>query len=470
MKKIVLYNPKAVFYDMPLALLSIGSCFNPKEFEVCIVDARVEEDAYDLLIAACKDAICLGVTALSGTPLKDALIATRLIKENLPDLPVVWGGWHPSLFPTDLLEQEPAIDITVSGQGEETFQEIVAAIVNGQSFKGIKGTAFRDGEKVIKNPARLLSDMDELPPVNYDLIDVEKYFKAKGRRQFDYISSTGCFFRCSFCADPFVFKRKWTSISPERMGKELAHWHYKFDFDDLNFQDETFFTYQKRSVEIAQTLVDIGARFTWAATMRADQGTRLSESNFELLKKSGFRRALIGVESGSQEMMDWLKKDIKIEQVLECADRCKEYGISAIFPFIIGFPGESNQSVIHSINFVKTLRNKSHLFQTPIFYFKPYPGSEITQQAIKDGYELPNSLEDWSDFDYVDAKGGPWVSNEKYLLIENFKFYSKLAWSKPRWITYPIRKLAQLRCEKNFYRMPVEKFLAGKLTRKVELS
>lgn len=470
MKKVVLYNPKAVFYDMPLALMSIASCLDPTEYESVIIDARVDENADDKLLAACENALCLGVTALSGAPLKDALRATRLVKAKLPDLPVVWGGWHPSLFPTDLLDQEPSIDITVYGQGESTFEEIVTALTQNQPINDIKGIAFRLDGKSKKNPARLLDNMDELPAVNYDLIDVEKYFKAKGKRQFDYISSTGCFFRCAFCADPFVFKRKWTSISPKRMGEELAHWHSKYQFTDLNFQDETFFTYKKRSIEIAEELIERGLNFTWAATMRADQGVRLEAEDFGLLKRSGLRRALIGVESGSQEMMDWLKKDIKIEQVLECADRCKEHGISVIFPFIIGFPGETDKSVIDSINFVKTLRKKSHTFQTPIFYFKPYPGSEITERAVQDGYKLPATLEDWSEFDYVDSKGGPWVNDRKYKLIENFKFYSKLAWSKPRLLTAPLRSLAQWRCERDFYKLPVEKFLSEKLIRKVELS
>lgn len=469
-KKVVLYNPTAVFFDMPLALLAIGSCLNSELFEVIIVDARVDENADNKLLAACENALCLGVTALSGAPLKDALRATRLVKQNHKELPVIWGGWHPSLFPVELLKEEPVIDISVYGQGETTFKELVTALNNGKGIDQINGIAYRKDGKVVKRPARLMQDMDELPAVNYDLIDVEKYFSAKGQRQFDYISSTGCFFRCTFCADPFVFKRKWTAISPERMGKELAHWHEKFQFTDLNFQDETFFTYKNRSIEIANELIKMGSRFSWAATMRADQGMRLEDEDFVLLKKSGLRRALIGVESGSQEMMDWLKKDIKIEQVLGCADRCKTHGIAVIFPFIVGFPGESDKSVTDSLNFVKTLRKKSHMFQTPIFYYKPYPGSEITQKAVEEGYQLPVTLDAWSEFDYVDSKGGPWVSEQKYKQVENFKFFSKLAWSKPRGLLMPLQKLAQWRCNNDFYWLPIEKNIFDKVLKKVELS
>lgn len=470
MKKIVLYNPDAVFFDMPLALLSIGSCLNPEKYKVEIIDARVDAHSDADLLSACEGALCLGVTALSGAPLKDALRVTRMVKKHHPDITIIWGGWHPSLFPVEILEEEKSIDISVYGQGEVTFQELIEALNSNSTVQPIKGIAYRENSKIVKNPARLMSDMDDLTSVNYDLIDVEKYFKAKGKRQFDYISSTGCFFRCSFCADPFVFKRKWTAISPKRMVGELAHWHQKYGFTDVNFQDETFFTYKDRSVEIAKELIKSNLNISWAATMRADQGVRLEKSDFKLLKESGLRRALIGVESGSQEMMDWLKKDIKIEQVLECAERCKEFGISAQFPFIVGFPEESDKSVLDSINFIKVLREKSTLFQTPIFYFKPYPGTAITENAAKNGYKLPVTLDAWSEFDFVDSKGGPWVSDEKYELIENFKFYSKMAWSNHHWVFTPLKKIAKWRCKKDFYKIPVERFLINKLRNRIELS
>jgi radical SAM superfamily enzyme YgiQ (UPF0313 family) len=169
-------------------------------------------------------------------------------------------------------------------------------------------------------------------------------------------------------------------------------------------------------------------------------------------------------------MMDWLKKDIKMEQVLGCAERCKKFGIAVIFPFIVGFPDESEKSVYASLEMIKLLRSKSSAFQTPIFYFKPYPGSEITQQAVENGYDLPNDLESWSEFDYVDSKGGPWVSDQKYTLIENFKFYSNIAWRKKNRLAAPVKYLARWRCKKNYFRFPIEKIVSDKLFKKVELS
>ena len=103
---------------------------------------------------------------LSGAPIRDALAATRAVKARFPDLPVVWGGWHPSLFPTATLE-EPDIDVTVQGQGEQTFAELVERLHRGDDLAGLPGIAYRDGDRVMQNSPRPLAPMDELPQPDY---------------------------------------------------------------------------------------------------------------------------------------------------------------------------------------------------------------------------------------------------------------------------------------------------------------
>jgi len=454
---------------MPLALMAIGSAVPPEKYEVIIVDGRLEKDPLKILLRHAGEALCLGITVLTGSPIRDALQVSRKVKENYPNLPVIWGGWHPSMFAREILKEEPAVDIAVNGQGEKTFAEIVAHLAAREDLGNVQGIAYRDQGEVAVNPPRPMFDMNELPPVNYDLIDVERYYDQKGRRQLDYISSTGCYFRCSFCADPFVFNRKWTAISPERMGEELELWYKRFHFTDLNFQDETFFTYPKRVNAIAEEILRRNLKFTWAATMRADQGSRMTEEDFGLCKRSGLRRVLIGVESGTQVMMDWLKKDIKIEQVWECAERCKRYDIGVIFPFIVGFPEETYASVRASLKMARKLRRHYPKFETPIFYFKPYPGSTITEDVVQKGFYLPQSLEEWADFDYI-GSSGPWVSRKKYLLVENFKFYNRLSGGFRKWYHKPLQKLARWRCENNIYALPWERKLAETFIHDPQLS
>ncbi len=455
---------------MPLALLAIGSALDNTRYEVIIVDGRIDDSPIETLKKHAPEAICFGVTVLTGSPIKDALEKTNAIKQLQPNLPVVWGGWHPSLFPAQTLEDEKNIDITVQGQGEQTFKELVEAFSKKASLNTIKGICYRNAEnKIVKNLPRNISAMDAFADVNYDLIDVEKYFEKKGQRQLDYISSTGCYFRCSFCADPFVYNRKWTAISPEIMVNKLEELHKKYEFTDLNLQDETYFTYRNRVIEIADKIIEKELAFSWAATMRADQGDRMTKEDFEKCKKSGLRRLLIGVESGSQEMMDWLKKDIKLPQVYRCADLCKDLDISVIFPFIVGFPNETKKSIEATIKVAKKLNAMHSKFSTPIFYFKPYPGTKITLDAEKEGYELPKNTKEWADFDYIGSKG-PWVSDEKYAFFEKFKFYMKLAYSKQNKLFIPIQWMSKLRCKYDFYNFPIEKKLASLFFKKQELS
>src|SRR5690606_1212323 len=127
--------------------------------------------------------------------------------------------------------------------------------------------------------------------------------------------------------------------------------------------------------------------FTWTATLRADQAVRLTDEVLALCVRSGLRRVMIGVESGSQEMLDWIAKDITVEQVLESAAMCVRHGIGAIFPFIVGFPSESEASVQATLDLVKRLRAMSPQFETPIFYYQPYPGSRIADEVVRSGYE-----------------------------------------------------------------------------------
>ena len=454
---------------MPLALLAIASSINRNKFEVEIVDGRLDAPPLKAISEHVKGALVLGITVLTGSPISDALEVSRLAKKINPEITVVWGGWHASLFPIETLNQEASVDVTVQGQGEKTFAEILDKLSAGDDLSGVKGCSYRATTQITKNPPRILEDMNDLPRVNYDLIDPEKYYQKKGQRQLDYISSTGCFFRCSFCADPFVYKRSWTAIEPARMGEELEALWRKHPFTDLNLQDETFFTYRDRSLAVAEEFIKRKLNISWAATMRADQGSRLKDEDFGLLAKSGLRRLLIGVESGSQEMMDWMQKDIKLEQVYECAERCLKHNISVIFPFIVGFPGESQANFNKSLTMALELSSMSEKFNTPIFYFKPYPGSKITMDAVKDGYQLPTSLEEWAKFDYI-GSAGPWLSQENYELVERFKFYLKVGYGRSRWYSWPIQKLARLRCEKAFYGFPFEKRIIEKIISRPELS
>lgn len=454
--KIVLYNPRAVFFTMPLALLAIGSELDPEIYEVVTIDARLDPEAEKTLLSHLDTALCVGVTVLTGAPISDALAISRAAKQARPELTVVWGGWHPSMFARECLV-EHSVDVSVRGQGEETFAEIVDRLAHGRSLDDCAGCTVRLADGTIReNPARELAQVDKFRAHDYGLIPVERYFELKGKRQLDYISSQGCNFRCAFCSDPFVYGRKWVGLEPVRMALRLKELWDRYQFDDVNFQDETFFTKAGRVEALADQIVDSGMQITWAATMRADQGIRLPDRVWARCKQSGLRRLLVGVESGSNEVLRRIRKDITIEQVYETADKMLRYGLAGNFPFIVGFPQESDNEIQATLDCAKRLRSMSPDFATPIFYFKPYPGSALVTEAVARGFRLPETLEAWAKFDFVAGEAGPWVSPEKYELIERFKFFHELAWKRPSRGKRLLQKLARYRCNKDNYRWPVE--------------
>jgi len=454
--KVVLYNPWAVFYTMPLALLAIGSELDPERYEVVIIDARVDADAENTVLAHIREAVCLGITVLTGAPISDALAISRAAKRARPELTVVWGGWHPSMFSRECLS-ETSVDVTVRGQGEETFTDIVERLAQGRSLEDCAGCTVRLADGTLReNPPRPLAQVDKFRAHDYGLIPVERYYQLKGKRQLDYISSQGCNFRCAFCSDPFVYGRKWVGLEPVRMAMRLKELWDRYRFDDVNFQDETFFTKAARVEALADRIVHAGMKITWAATMRADQGVRLPPPVWERCKQSGLRRLLVGVESGSNEVLKRIRKDIKIEQVYETAEKMRKYGIAGHFPFIVGFPDESDESVQASLDCAKRLRAMSPDFLTPFYYFKPYPGSALVIEAVERGYRLPQTLTEWARFDYVAGDPGPWVSAEKFELIERFKFFHELAWKKVSRGRLLLQRIARYRCDRNNYRWPVE--------------
>jgi radical SAM superfamily enzyme YgiQ (UPF0313 family) len=469
-QKVVLYNPQAVFFTMPLALLAIASELDPQRYEVIILDGRLEADAEARVAAELEGAVCLGVTVLTGAPISDALRISRLAKRVRPDLPVVWGGWHPSMFGIECLA-EPCVDVTVQGQGEATFAEIVERLGSGRSLEGCEGCIYRRSDgSVVKNPPRALLPLENFRPHDYGLIDVERYFALKGKRQLDYISSQGCNFRCAFCSDPFVYGRKWVGLDPQNVALSLKQLWLRYRFTDVNFQDETFFTRRERVQAMAQRLIDEKVEITWAATMRADQGIRLPEELWHLAKKSGLRRLLVGVESGDDKMLKRIRKDITISQVYQVAERMRDLGLAGNFPFIVGFPDESDESVAATIDCVKRLRAMSPDFDTPIFYFKPYPGSAIVLEAVSKGFRLPDSLAEWSTFDFVAGLPGPWVTQPKYQLIERFKFFQELAWKRASAGWDVLQRLARYRCRRDEYRFPLEMSLMNWLQPRERLS
>jgi radical SAM superfamily enzyme YgiQ (UPF0313 family) len=354
------------------------------------------------------------------------------------------------------------VDAAVIGQGEATFVELVSRIAGGETIDGVPGTASRMDGQGVRHAPRQLVDASRLQTHDYELLPVERYFERKARRQLDYVSSVGCVHRCAFCADPLVYGRRWSGLEPGRVADEIAYLWRRYGFDDVSFQDEAFFTDAERVAAVAEGFLARKLGFSWRASLRPDQGVRLSDEMLALYQRSGLRRVMIGAESGSQDILDLVRKDTDVEDIIGCAEKLLRRGIAATFSFIVGFPGESDASVRATIDLVKRLRRMSGRFETPVFYFKPYGGDGLGKEAARRGYDPPATLEEWASFDYVDS-AGPWVSREKRKLVGRFKFYSRFAWQGDG--GHPLlQAAARWRCERDEYRLPVEKVVVEALS------
>jgi anaerobic magnesium-protoporphyrin IX monomethyl ester cyclase len=442
---IVLYNPRAPFFTMPLALMAVGSALDRSRYDVTIVDGRVEHDALARVLDATDGALCLGISVLTGVPIRDALTVTRAVRARHPHCRIVWGGWHPSLFPRETL-QEAGVDAVVVGQGEDAFAELI---------ERWDGQEEQERERQVVGP-RVTRDINELPAHDYGLIPVERYFALKRERQLDYITSQGCRFRCTFCADPTVYGRAWFGLEPARVAGELQHLSKRYRFTDVGFQDETFFTHANRVAAIAEEILRRDLRFTWMATMRGDQGARLDDGVLLACRQSGLRRVMIGLESGSQVMLDWMKKDLTLDQVFVAAEKCRRHGIAVLFNLIVGFPDEPPESVAATLSVAKALRAIGPDFQIALFYYRPYPGTPITDALARRGHPLPRSLDAWAAIE-ESASSSHWVDVEKRTLVDRFAFYQRIGWARPTPWRVPLQAIARWRCRRDQYAFPIEK-------------
>ena len=455
--RIVLYNPRAPFFTMPLGLVAVGSALDRSRYDVIVVDGRIEPNPIARVLEATDEAVCLGISVLTGTPIRDALAITEAVRALRPRCRIVWGGWHPSLFPVETLT-EAGVDAVVVGQGERTLADLVDRFAAGDRGRGVAGSVTLDeasGDVALNRP-RATGDINDFPEHDYDLIAVDRYFALKRERQLDYISSQGCRFRCTFCADPTVYGRAWFGLEPIRIGTELERLWHRHAFTDVGFQDETFFTHADRVAAIAEEFLGRDLHFTWMATMRADQGARLDERVLIACRHSGLRRVMIGLESGAQPMLDWMKKDIKLEQVFITADKCRRHGIAALFNLIVGFPDEPPESIAATLDVAKTLRGMGPDFQVALFYYRPYPGTPITDDLARRGHRLPRRLEEWAAIE-DDASDSPWVDAHKRALIERFGFYQRIGWAKRTPWRAPLQAVARWRCRRDVYAFPIEK-------------
>jgi radical SAM superfamily enzyme YgiQ (UPF0313 family) len=319
----------------------------------------------------------VGITAKSQNYLSACIVA-KIVKSLDTSIPVVVGGPHPSLVGIDVLKA-PAIDMGVRGEGEETIVEILDAVDGGRARSSIKGIVYRDGAQVVANPPRgYINDLDSLTfPIHAarrSLIDYDKYPPDA----FKYIFAVrGCPYACAFCGSRYLWGRnvRWRSVP--NIVAEMQEIR-KAGLNHIHFDDDTFGVRKTFLRELCQAIKSHCTGLQWSCETHV---RLVDEETVALMKSAGCRSILMGVESGNNEMLDRIGKNITIEEAFSAARIIRKHGIHLGAFFMVGFPEETEDSLNDTIAAITSLPSDTVVYSI----FTPYPGTELFEWCRQQG-------------------------------------------------------------------------------------
>lgn len=447
-------NPSEVVVkiSMPFACLFIGSVLEDSGYKVKIFDLRFTQNLDNAIkeILNCDPRVVgISVTSLQ---IKEALYVSKKLREENPNIIIVWGGVHPTISPSQVLSN-PFVDVVVRGEGEITFLELVNAIFEKEKIAEIKGLSFKDNGNIKHNQDRPFADINKLP-ILWNLIDITKYI-VEGYTSF--ISSRGCPHDCKFCYNNFYNHRQWRSLNSHRVLKEIKFLKDRFNLKKVKFCDDNFFVDKNRVASICQGLIDGDCHLEWTADCRIDYVARYDRDFISLLRDAGCKALLFGAESGADRMLAFMNKGMTTQQSIDSAKICNEFDILPFYSFIIGYLQETREELIKTLDIIKKLKEANNNAICFTHIFTPYPGSDAYEQSINLGWAPPQSLEEWAQYDLEREQiNYPWLQdNINYeLLLFLLNIYSaspkivewlmkirmKYGWSYP----YEIKLLKKL--------------------------
>ncbi|MCX5796730.1 MAG: radical SAM protein [Elusimicrobia bacterium] len=404
---------------LPLSALAVAAGV-ADSYDVAVIDQRVDPDwPRSLKRALGADTLCVGISSMTGAQIRHGLAAARLVRDAAPDLPIVWGGNHPTLAAAQTAEH-PLVDIVVIGAGERTFRLLVDALRAGKDWRGVPNIAYKsEGGAVLQGEAGAPEDPEQLAELPYQLVDVENYVSGRmlfGRpvRSLPFITSFGCPHACAFCCQPVLSSRRWRRMSPEHAARRASVLAERYRLDAVEFHDEEFFADRDRGLRIAER---IGGAFSWYVQTRMDD---LLALDLAALEKNGLSAVQPGLESGSDRVLEFVRKQETVRQYRAANAALARTGIEATYNFMMGFPTETPPEVAATVDLALELLDANPNARVSGFYvFVPYPGSELYALAVKAGFAPPRSLEDWSLFTrhHISA---PWIADREpleYLML-----------------------------------------------------
>lgn len=355
------------FFQTPYGLFSLGAQAIRAGHHVKVLNlsgfawSRVEE------VLSALDADVYGMSCWTANRRGVGYVA-RLMKSLRPQAPVVIGGPHATPLGREMLEHHPEIDLVTLGESEDTFHEILERVASGASLAGIAGSVYREGGRAVLGPERpAIANLDTL---------------ESPHRHFDthiVMTSRGCPWQCTFCGAETSWGRGFRGQSIPYVVDALASALERVPVKMIQIKDDTFTANRKRALQICQGIRQRGLSFLWSCDTRVDV---LSEELLREMRLAGCQRLSLGVESGSQPILDAINKKISVQEIEEATQMAKKFGIRVRFYMMLGNRGETAATFRETLGFLERAQPHEYLFSC----LSIYPGTTDFDDAEKAGW------------------------------------------------------------------------------------
>ena len=281
---------------------------------------------------------------------------------------------------------------------------------------------------------------------------------------FSMFSSFGCPEPCTFCCSPKLTGRRWKAISGKALAEEVAELQQRFGFDVLRFQDANFGVAEKRTKQFCEELVNLEVPIHWNGTIEIETIMRYKESTLDLLEESKCHLLWLGAETGTADMQERIKKHIGIDHIpIAVGELVKRNIVPGTF-WIIGYPGETEESMAATLKAAAHLKYLYPSAGSDVYPFRPIPGTEDFDHAVKLGYEAPTNFDEWGNcFEYkYNSQNTPLpeaIRNTWARYNNTAAIYDMHVQEGPMWMRKLLSHIAGRRLERGAYGFPVEQKL-----------
>jgi len=390
----------------PMGLCYVAAMLEKYGFEVQIIDQYAyrldNKQLLDRIDSINPDVVGFSCLTPAFPNVEEICKEIRLFKKSPK---IMLGNLHPTLFAEEILRKNIA-DVIVRGEGEYTTLELLSAIRSGRDFSGIDGVSYRSGNLSLHNKDREpINCLDDLPYPAWHLLDWKYYVTAPmiGLKEpaVPIQASRGCTFKCVFCAQNIIHKG-FRTRSIDRVIDEIEYIYRNFKINNFVFCDSFFPSTDEIGYDFCDKIINrnFHTKIRWITEMRTNQAT---DRLLERMKQAGLYLILFGFESGSQRMLNSIKKSSTIKAAENSMKAAKKYGILTTGLFMVGMPDETIEDCRQTIQFAKRLDCDVVKFNIVI----PYPGTSLYEQ-YKDSMNLECSYKDFTSW-------GAWLSNSKKL-------------------------------------------------------